>query len=147
MAVAAAALTVVLLASLGAIVLAPRPRAWVPTGRIRRAARVARLSSRSAARWVVRRARETGRSGAERARIADEFHLATAEDVAAAMGNLKGAFMKLGQMLSYLDVGLPAPYRAALASLREGAPPMSYALATKVVEEELGRPPEAAFAY
>ena len=33
--------------------------------------------------------------------------------------------MKLGQMASYLDQGLPEPIREALAQLQAGAPPMS----------------------
>ncbi|MGA0878397.1 MAG: ABC1 kinase family protein, partial [Ilumatobacteraceae bacterium] len=57
----------------------------------------------------------------------------------------KGALMKLGQMASYLDEGLPAPLRAALAQLQSSAPPMSADLATEVIERELGAPPERLF--
>ena len=41
----------------------------------------------------------------------------TARDVTEALGNLKGAFMKLGQMASYLDIGLPEAARDTLAEL------------------------------
>jgi predicted unusual protein kinase regulating ubiquinone biosynthesis (AarF/ABC1/UbiB family) len=44
--------------------------------------------------------------------------------MAAALGELKGAMMKLGQMASYLDDGLPEPVRAALAACSR-APPMA----------------------
>ena len=54
--------------------------------------------------------------------------------------------MKLGQMASYLDEGLPEPVREALAELQQDAPPMSAELAAGVVERELGAPPEQLFA-
>jgi predicted unusual protein kinase regulating ubiquinone biosynthesis (AarF/ABC1/UbiB family) len=58
---------------------------------------------------------------------------------------MKGALMKLGQMASYLDDGLPAPMRAALAELQSQAPPMSAELAAEVVTTQLGAPPEQIF--
>jgi predicted unusual protein kinase regulating ubiquinone biosynthesis (AarF/ABC1/UbiB family) len=58
---------------------------------------------------------------------------------------MKGALMKVGQMASYLDDGLPDPVRQALASLQADAPPMSADLAAEVVEAELGLPPEKLF--
>ncbi len=42
--------------------------------------------------------------------------LRTAQAVAEELGHMKGALMKLGQMASYLDEGLPEPLRAALAA-------------------------------
>ena len=45
---------------------------------------------------------------------------------------MKGALMKLGQMASYLDEGLPEPLRQALAQLQSNAPPMSAELAAEV---------------
>ena len=45
--------------------------------------------------------------------------------IAERLGNMKGALMKLGQMASYLDEGLPAPMRDALAELQANAPAMS----------------------
>ena len=53
--------------------------------------------------------------------------------------------MKLGQMASYLDEGLPEPLRMALAELRSSAPPMSRELAADVVRSELGAAPEDVF--
>ncbi len=53
------------------------------------------------------------------------YQLRTATQVADALGKMKGALMKLGQMASYLDDGLPEPVRDALASLQQDAPPMA----------------------
>ena len=83
-------------------------------------------------------------SAERRADLDDEFQLRTAEQVAERLGEMKGALMKLGQMASYLDDGLPEPVRQALATLQADAPPMSPELAAEVVERELGRPPDAA---
>jgi predicted unusual protein kinase regulating ubiquinone biosynthesis (AarF/ABC1/UbiB family) len=66
--------------------------------------------------------------------------------VAETLGNMKGALMKIGQMASYLDSGLPEPLRVALAELQQDAPPMSAALAADTVERELGQPPDVVFA-
>ena len=114
--------------------------------RIGRTAVAARLTSRAARRWVASRMREVGRDELERERLRATFHLRTAEDVTAAMGAMKGAMMKLAQMVSYVDAGVPEPYRETLARLQADAPPMTYALAADVVREELGGPPEDVFA-
>jgi len=49
--------------------------------------------------------------------LAAAMELRTAEQVAESLGDMKGALMKLGQIASFLDEGLPEPYRAALAQL------------------------------
>ncbi len=59
---------------------------------------------------------------------------------------MKGALMKLGQMASYLDQGLPEPIRDALAQLQADAPAMSAELAAETVEADLGRPLDSLFA-
>lgn len=73
------------------------------------------------------------------------MELRTAEQVAESLGNMKGALMKLGQIASFLDEGLPEPYRVALAQLQSDAPPMAPELAAGVIEAQLGRPPTAIF--
>src|SRR3546814_15355165 len=66
------------------------------------------------------------RSSAERQQHLDhQFELKTAESITEALGNMKGAMMKLGQMASYLDQGMPDHVREALAELQSNAPPMS----------------------
>jgi predicted unusual protein kinase regulating ubiquinone biosynthesis (AarF/ABC1/UbiB family) len=85
-------------------------------------------------------------ASAERKEALDrERELRTAEAVRDRLGGMKGALMKLGQMASYLDEGLPAPLRAALSELQSDAPPMSGELAAAVIERELGRRPDELF--
>jgi predicted unusual protein kinase regulating ubiquinone biosynthesis (AarF/ABC1/UbiB family) len=51
--------------------------------------------------------------------------LRTAEDVTRTMGEMKGAVMKIGQVLSLMAGVLPDEMAAQLASLQSNAPPMS----------------------
>ena len=100
---------------------------------------------RSARTYAAAEARKLFASAERRAELDDERRLRTAEQVAERLGGMKGALMKVGQMASYVDDGLPEPVRQALATLQAGAPPMSADLAAEVVERELGRPPDELF--
>lgn len=106
---------------------------------------VARVGARGGRRWALHRARRTFASAERRVELDERFQLQTAADVAAALGNMKGALMKLGQMASYVDSGLPDPVRDTLAQLQQDAPPMSAELAAEVVQRELGARPEELF--
>ncbi|HTA08010.1 MAG TPA: AarF/ABC1/UbiB kinase family protein [Streptosporangiaceae bacterium] len=59
---------------------------------------------------------------------------------------MKGVMMKIGQMTSYVDDGLSPAVRRTLARLQDSVAPMEPELAAAVVAEELGAPPERAFA-
>ena len=107
---------------------------------------MAGIGAKAGGAYAVHRARRAFAS-AERQEVLDhQFELKTAESITEALGNMKGAMMKLGQMASYLDQGMPEHVRAALAELQSNAPPMSSELAAKVVREELGDAPEHIFA-
>ena len=108
--------------------------------------RLARLGARSGRRYAVHKAHRTFVSAERRDSLDADFQIRTAEDVVAELGNMKGALMKIGQMASYIDTGLPDHVRATLASLQHDAPPMSAELASEQIERELGKPPEELFA-
>lgn len=108
--------------------------------------RLARLGARSGRRYALHRARRTFASAERAAELDTEFELQTAADVAAELGNMKGAMMKIGQMASYIDTGLPDHVRDTLASLQSKAPPMSGELAAEQIERELGKAPTELFA-
>jgi predicted unusual protein kinase regulating ubiquinone biosynthesis (AarF/ABC1/UbiB family) len=116
------------------------------TGRAARNARVAGMGAKVGTSYAVHRARRTFASADRRAELDSEHQLRTAAQVAETLGNMKGALMKVGQMLSYLDDGLPEPLRDALAQLQQDAPPMSADLAAGVIERELGKAPDVVFA-
>jgi predicted unusual protein kinase regulating ubiquinone biosynthesis (AarF/ABC1/UbiB family) len=75
-----------------------------------------------------------------------DLALRTADDVAEELGSMKGALMKLGQMASYIDEDMPETFRVAMSRLQHWAPPMSAALTSAVIVEELGGEPERIFA-
>jgi predicted unusual protein kinase regulating ubiquinone biosynthesis (AarF/ABC1/UbiB family) len=106
---------------------------------------MARIGGRAGASYALHRARRAFASVERQAELDRRFELKTAEQIADALGNMKGALMKLGQMASYLDAGLPQPVRDALAELQQNAPPMSPELAAGVVDRELGGRPEEVF--
>ncbi|HEY8526720.1 MAG TPA: AarF/ABC1/UbiB kinase family protein [Acidimicrobiales bacterium] len=113
--------------------------------RARRTAEMAKIGGRAGATYALHRARKVFASAERQAELDRSFELRTADQVAEALGNMKGALMKLGQMASYLDTGLPEPVREALASLQQDAPPMAPEMAADMVERELGRPPDELF--
>ena len=99
---------------------------------------MARTAGRLGVSYGIHQAQRTFASAARKERLDEEFLLHSAEEVTETLGNLKGVMMKLGQMASYLDLGLPDEMRAALATLQTAAPPMAPELATSTVEEALG---------
>jgi predicted unusual protein kinase regulating ubiquinone biosynthesis (AarF/ABC1/UbiB family) len=116
-------------------------RTWVG-----RSATVAKLGAKVGATYASTAARKAFASAERRVELDRARELTTAAQVADELGHMKGALMKLGQMASYLDDGLPEPLRLALAQLQSNAPPMSSDLAAGVVERELGAAPERVFA-
>ena len=106
---------------------------------------IVRMGARVGATYASASARKVFATAERRVAIDHETELKTAAQVAERLGNMKGALMKLGQMASYLDEGLPAPMRAALSQLQSSAPPMSSDLAAEVIERELGSSPDRIF--
>ena len=104
-----------------------------------------KLGATVGAHYAGTAARKLFANTERRVELDRERELKTAEAVAERLGHMKGALMKLGQMASYVDEGLPAPLRAALAQLQSSAPPMSGELAADVIRRDLGRGPEELF--
>ena len=146
---AAVAAGVAALAIAGAVRRSGRDARTTPpirrTSRGGRNLELARLGVGVGGTYASVRARQLFASAERRAELDDELALRSAEQVAERLGNMKGALMKVGQMASYLDDGLPEPVRQALAQLQAAAPPMSAELAADVVRRELGRRPEELF--
>ena len=118
----------------------------IPTGRIRRGLPLARLASVNTMARVAGWARRGG-DAKELARFAKE-----AQRYVATLGEMKGAAMKVGQILSFLDSNLvPEAYRTIYqeiaGALQADAPPMPIETVCAVIEEELGRPVEELFEW
>ena len=120
--------------------VADRSARRLRTSRLARNLRLAGLGARVGGVYAGTAARKTFASAERRAELDRTRELATAQQVADELGRMKGALMKLGQMASYLDEGLPEPLRQALSQLQSNAPPMATELVIATVEAELGRP-------
>jgi predicted unusual protein kinase regulating ubiquinone biosynthesis (AarF/ABC1/UbiB family) len=122
----------------------------IPTSRVRRSATVGRLAAGQAARQMGTRAANLARSDEAAEAALARRQVETAQQIVSALGTMKGAAMKLGQVMSFLDVGLvPEEYReefqAKLAELRDAAPKVSFKDMKKVIEREYDDPIEEVF--
>src|SRR5215208_262044 len=122
----------------------------IPAGRVQRTAKVGTALGSSGARYAGTRARNVVRSKNAATAELDKRHLETAEKMVDALGQLKGAAMKIGQLASFIDTEFLPPeyrelYQEKLASLRDTAPPMPWKKVRDVLEDEWEEPPEDLF--
>src|SRR3954452_8640072 len=122
----------------------------IPTSRISRTAKVSTLAAGQAARHLGTRAANVARSEEGRSAALERRHVEAAEQIVTALGTMKGAAMKLGQVMSFLDVGLvPEEHREEfqrkLGELRDSAPKVRFSDMRKVMESELGESIEDVF--
>ena len=123
----------------------------IPTSRVARTAKVSGLAAGQAARQLGTRTTNLARNEEGKQKALERRHVESAEQIVAALGTMKGAAMKLGQVMSFLDVGLvPEEYRdefqRKLGELRDAAPKVRFSDMRKVVESELGESLKDAFA-
>ena len=124
----------------------------IPKGRIRRSAKLGSIVGLQGARYAGTKATNVGRSEDESKERLEQRHLETAMKMVAALGQMKGAAMKLGQFASFIDTEfIPEEYREIyqeqLAKLRTDAPAMPWEKVEKVLEEEYeGEPLSELFA-
>ncbi|MFV1990109.1 MAG: AarF/UbiB family protein, partial [Acidimicrobiales bacterium] len=134
----------------GAVALLRRPRTKSGpvhhTTQFERHTALAKVGAKAGGDYAVLRAKKLFATAERKDELNRDFELHTAEAVTETLGNMKGAMMKIGQMASYLDQGLPEHVRDTLAQLQTNAPPMSRELAASTVEAELGAPPDEIFA-
>ena len=116
-----------------------RNRAGISTGVAARTTQMGTLMTRSFARKLRLRVHQRLVRRERRKKLEEEYHLKTAEEAAQLMGNMKGLFMKLGQIASFAQESLPPAARQALQGLQNDAPPMDFALVREVIESELGQ--------
>jgi predicted unusual protein kinase regulating ubiquinone biosynthesis (AarF/ABC1/UbiB family) len=114
----------------------------IPTSRVGRTARIGGLAAGQAIRQAGTHAANVTRDKDARQAALERRHLEAAQQIVSALGTMKGAAMKVGQVMSFLDVGLvPEEYRQEfqhrLAALRDAAPTVTFKDMRKVIEEEL----------
>ncbi|MGK8488904.1 ABC1 kinase family protein [Nocardia asiatica] len=115
----------------------------VPKGRLARSGRLGGLAAGQAVRGVGTRLSMIGRTEEARRVLAERSALQAAQQLVTVLGGMKGAAMKLGQMLSVLEVDLVPEshrelFRTKLAELRDRAPTVPFTAMRKVIEDDLG---------
>lgn len=109
-------------------------RSLLPSGILPRAAATGRIVAqlgKAAAKRVVRRSED------------DDHQLG--EALFSELDQLKGVAMKVGQILSYMDVGLPDGTVDRLTKLQHGAEPLDLAVVRAALEAALGAPLDQLF--
>ena len=115
-----------------------------------RTAKIGGLAAGQAIRQAGTRAANVARTKERGDAALERRQIEAAEQIVAALGTMKGAAMKLGQVMSFLDVGLvPEEYRdefqRKLAALRDAAPTVTFKEMRKVIEAELDDPIDEVF--
>ena len=109
---------------------------------MRRTATVGRLAASEAVKQFGTRAANLTRDEQAGQEALARRQLETAKQIVAALGTMKGAAMKLGQVMSFLDVGLVGEayreeFQRELGKLRDAAPTVSFAQMRRVIEGDL----------
>jgi len=131
----------------------PSPEAKkLPRGRVARTARVGGLVTGQGARWGGMRAANALRTPEQAAAAERERTAALVNELVEQLGRMRGAAMKVGQMISMVDFdGLPDDQQEELqrrfATLRDGIPPVSFARLEKLLRKDLGAPLGTVFSH
>jgi len=108
----------------------------VTSGRFKRLLRVSALGASVGASTALRRVGQAVRRGTEvDALAAGAFRHRQAEKVLKVLGEMKGATMKVGQILSSDPDLIPPEFVEKLTELQRDAPPMPYRTVRAIIEE------------
>lgn len=121
-----------------------------PPSRLRRLARLTRLTGQVTSSYVGERVKSaiSGGTGELSKKAMDKLAVDNAERVVEAMSRLKGAAMKVGQGMAMAarSLDLPPEVAAQLSKLEKDAEPIPFSVIKEDVESELERPLSEAFA-
>src|SRR4029079_1257061 len=117
----------------------------LPTGRLARTARVGGLVTGQGVRWAGMRTANRVRSPERAAAAQSERTAALVHQLVEQLGQMRGAAMKVGQVLSMVEFdGLPEDQRdalqAKLAELRDDVPPVPFSKLERLMRDEFGGP-------
>lgn len=117
----------------------------VPVSRLTRFWVLGSMQAKIAVAYMVYWIRSGYTARDEKERLLNETHLKAALKLLGGMGYLRGAIMKVGQVIAnYPDVA-PQEFADILGRLQFQAPPMHFSLLREFVRGELGRDPEELF--
>src|SRR5437764_4471533 len=131
----------------------PLPEAGkLPTGRVARTARVGGLVTGQGVRWAGMRTANRVRTPERAAAARSRRTAALVQELVDQLGQMRGAAMKVGQMLSMVEFdGLPEDeqdeLRRSLAALRDNVPPVAFSDLEKLMRQEFGGPLGSVFSH
>lgn len=117
----------------------------VPVGWFRRLRVLGTLQAKIGAAYLFHWLRGWFKNAEENKRLLAETHWRTALRILDSMSYLRGAVMKVGQMLANFPDIVPRQFVEALAQLHFSAPPMHWSLIEELVYRELGDDPDNLF--
>src|SRR5260370_20383585 len=124
----------------------PVPKAGkLPTGRVARTARVGGLVTGQGVRWAGMRTANRVRTPERAAAAQSERTAALVQQLVDQLGQMRGAAMKVGQMISMVEFdGLAEDeqdeLQHKLAALRDDVPPVPFARLERLMRREFGGP-------
>jgi predicted unusual protein kinase regulating ubiquinone biosynthesis (AarF/ABC1/UbiB family) len=122
-----------------------------PTSRLARTGRFGGLVAGQGLRWAGTRAANLVRSPEAAEAATGERAAALARELVEQLGTMRGAAMKVGQVLSTVDfTAIPESereeFKQTLAALRDDVPPLPFSKLERLVRSELGGPVSRFFA-
>src|SRR6516165_7926880 len=121
-------------------------RKTLTTGRARRAMKMGSLASQVGSSYLWTSLRRPFLDTARYEQELLDIHLKNARRVVDGSKQLRGAFMKLVQMLSMREDLLPGEAIDILRTTQANVPPMDYRLISQQIRRELSKSPEQLFA-
>lgn len=121
----------------------------IPTSRFKRALSMGTMGARVTASTLAGKLGSMVLPGTrdKRDEILKAAYVKNAEMVVDTLGKLKGASLKLGQLLSADPELLPPEFSEVMSSLQRSAPPMTYETVRAQIEAAYDRPMETLFSY
>ena len=120
-------------------------RISITSGRARRAIKMGELASQVGSSYLWNQLRRPFLSAPARERDLLETHIRNAQRIVESSTQLRGAFMKLIQMLSIRKDLLPGEALDVLRATQSSVPPMNFATISEQIRKEIGKRPEAIF--
>ncbi|MGC1679522.1 MAG: AarF/ABC1/UbiB kinase family protein [Candidatus Binataceae bacterium] len=121
-------------------------RTSITQGRARRAIKMGELASQVGSSYLWNSIRRPFLSRSDQDRELLETHIRNAQRIVESSTHLRGAFMKLIQMLSMRQDLLPGEALDVLKATQSSVPPMNYSTIADQIRREIGKRPEQIFA-
>lgn len=121
-------------------------RSSITQGRARRAIKMGELASQVGSSYLWNSIRRPFLSRSDQDRELLETHIRNAQRIVESSTHLRGAFMKLIQMLSMRQDLLPGEALDVLKATQSSVPPMNYSTISDQIRREIGKRPEQIFA-